>query len=499
MMSMLRALMTMSLVAAAMQDKPALPPEPDANAQKDVLKQIRDLFKDDYAKKTPADQAALAQKLLQKGAEAGDDPTSKFVLIKEARDVAMNAGDADTALRAATELGKSFAVDAPALKLAVITKMAATTREPEAARTLAKSCIPLVTEAVRADGYESALAIVAKAEGLARAAQDATLSTRLADLKKEVGSLKDEYTRVKPMIEKPGTGDEDALGRYLCFVKGDWDAGIPHLMAGAKGPLKALVEKDVLNPAEAEKQLDVADGWADLAQKEKSAWRKSRILVRVRHWLELAQPTATGVVKLKIEKKLGEIEESEPGAVNLLRMVDAKLDQVGGEWSVENGVLISAKDEWARCQIPYTPPDEYDLLVVVDRREGGDALGFGLAQGKTTFGLWIDGHPARGCLTGIDRLDGMVMEDSPVTVKGKFLTNNKPSTIIISVRKSGVSVNLDGKGIFSWQGDYKRLTKSPVWQWKDAKAPLLVGGYGSRFYFTKIQLTPVSGQGKKLR
>src|SRR6185436_11996129 len=162
----------------------------------------------------------------------------------------------------------------------------------------------------------------------------------------------------------------------------------------------------------------------------------------------------------------------------LLRMVDAKLDQVGGEWSVENGVLVSGKEEWARCQLPYTPPDEYDLLFVVDRREGGDALGFGLAQGKTTFGLWIDGHPARGCLTGIDRLDGMVMEDSPATVKGKFLTNNKPSTIVISVRKSGVSVNLDGKGIFSWQGDYKRLSKSPVCQWKDAKAPLLVGGYG---------------------
>src|SRR5258706_12581886 len=105
MMLLLRTLFVVALTAAAFQDKPALPPEPDANAQKETLKQIRDLFKEDYAKKTPADQAALAQKLLQKGAEAGDDPTSKYVLIKEARDVAMNAGDADTALRSAAELG----------------------------------------------------------------------------------------------------------------------------------------------------------------------------------------------------------------------------------------------------------------------------------------------------------------------------------------------------------------------------------------------------------
>ena len=45
MTSMLRALMAMSLVAAAVQDKPALPPEPDANAQKETLKSLyRRLF-----------------------------------------------------------------------------------------------------------------------------------------------------------------------------------------------------------------------------------------------------------------------------------------------------------------------------------------------------------------------------------------------------------------------------------------------------------------------
>src|SRR5438045_5631973 len=50
-----------------------------------------DLYKDEYAKKSPADQTALSQKLLQKGIETNDDLPSKFVLLKEARDVAAGA------------------------------------------------------------------------------------------------------------------------------------------------------------------------------------------------------------------------------------------------------------------------------------------------------------------------------------------------------------------------------------------------------------------------
>lgn len=489
-------LLALLLASPGFQDRPA---EPDANAQKETLKQVRDLFKDEYARKSPADQAALAQKLLQKGLETNDDLPSRFVMLKEARDVAAAAGDADTALRAAHELGRSFAVDGLALKAAVVAKMASAARDPDAARTLAKACIALITDAVRADAYEVAGSTLAKAEGLARGAQDATLPARLADLKREVGSLKDEYARVKPMLEKPGTGDEDAVGRYLCFVKGDWDAGIPHLVAGARAPLKAVVEKDVLNPVEADKQVELAEAWADVAQKEKSAWRKSRIQMRVRHWLEKAQPNATGVLKLKIEKRLGEIEDAEPGAINLLKMVDPKVDVLGGVWSFENGVLVSGIGEWDRCQLPYTPPDEYDLTVVVERREGGDALGFGLGQGRNVFGLWVDGFPAKGFLTGLDRLDGMLLENSPAAVKGRFLTNGKPSTIVAAVRKSGVSVTIDGKSVLAWQGSPHRLTQSPVWQPRDPKAPLLVGSFGTRYSFSKILLTPVTGQGKKLR
>src|SRR5258706_13020549 len=109
---MIRVLAAWVFVAAALQDRPTLAPEPDAAAQKDTLKKIRDLFKDEYAKKAPADQQALARKLLQSGMETADDPVTKFVLLKEAREVAVAAGDADTGLKCADETSKGFAIDA---------------------------------------------------------------------------------------------------------------------------------------------------------------------------------------------------------------------------------------------------------------------------------------------------------------------------------------------------------------------------------------------------
>src|SRR5947207_14822007 len=105
------ALLGIVLLLSQFQDRAT---EPDAAAQKDTLKQIKDLFKDDYAKKGSVDQSSLAQKLLQKGIETNDNLPSKFVFLKEARDIAAGAGDAETALRAATGLGEAFTVDSSA-------------------------------------------------------------------------------------------------------------------------------------------------------------------------------------------------------------------------------------------------------------------------------------------------------------------------------------------------------------------------------------------------
>jgi hypothetical protein len=473
-------------------------PEPDAATLKESLKLLRDLFKEDYAKKPAVDQRALAQKLMAKGLATVDDRNARYAFFVEARDVASACGDVETAVRAVDDLAREFQVDGQAMKSATLSKMAGSAKDPETARLLARALLGMVPEAIRAESFDAAAGAAQKAEGLAKIAQDPPIASRAAEMKAEVASLKAEATRVRPLIEKPGPGDEETIGRYLCFVRGDWASGLPHLLAGAKPPLKPVVEKDVLNPAEADKQLEVAEAWIEFGQKEKSSWRRSRIQLRARFWLEKAGTSATGLVRMKVEKRLGEIEENEPGAVNLLRLIDPKQDGLDGEWAFEGGALVSPAVPWARLQIPYTPPDEYELTVIAERKAGNNSLGIGLVRGTTPFALHIDGFPGIGGKTGLDTLDGMVLEKNPASVNGLFFKDNVASTLVVSVRRGGVTLTMDGKVILNWQGNYNRLSQSPVYKAKDSRM-MLVGAYESKYHITRMTLVPITGQGKRLR
>jgi hypothetical protein len=492
-MSLLIALL---LAQAVLQDKSALPPEPDAAVQKETLKKIRDLFREEYAKKLPADQQALARKLLQSGTETAGDDAAKFVLLKEAREIAVATGDPETALRAVDETAKTFAVDGAALKLAVLGKIVV--KEAEAARTVAKGYLALVNDAVRTENFDAAATAAQRAEALAKVAQDGVLAARAAELKAEASSLKSEAARVKPMLDKPGTGDAEAIGRYLCFVKGDWEAGLPHLIAGAKPPIKTAAEKESLKPQDAAMQADLADLWWDIAQKEKSAWRRERILARAKQWLDLAAPAATGLVKVRVQKRLDDLEALQPGFVNLLKLIDPAKDSVEGAWKLENGKLVSGSGKFARLEIPYQPPAEYDFRVVFSRVDGANNVSQILSRQGKGF-LWIMELGQSRCALGNCRGLWITEAGNPSTTKvAETQNDNGPHTSVLEVRKDRVRCFFNGKLIQEYKTDYADLSMNAGWKLRSEQL-LGLGCWESLTEFHRVDVVEVSGKGKKLR
>lgn len=474
-------------------------PEPAAAVQKETRAAVRDLFKEDYAKKSPADQQALARKLLAKGVETADDPPGRYVLLQEAREIAAAAGDLGTAFQAADEAAKAFAVDGYALRVAAVGMLVPGLRDPDRARLCVRALLETAENAARAEAFEAAEDAVSKTPPLVRIAQDPILAARAAELKRDVASLKSEAGRIKRLLENPKTGDAEALGRWFCLAKADWETGLPHLIAGAKAPLKTAVDKDAAKPPTPQARMEAGEAWLELAQKEKSAWRRSNLLARARFWLRQAHADATGLLRDRIDKRLGEAEETEPGAVNLLRLIDARLDAIEGDWSLEAGVLsINNRVPWARVEIPYAPPDEYELTVVFERKEGDQAVGIGLGHGPTQFSMFVDGFAERGGKSGLDHLDMTVIEKHPASVDGLYTKIGVPCTVVCTVRKSGVVVTVDGRTLVQFGGPYSRLSPSPVWRTRIPRA-LLLGTYESRVVFTRASLYPLSGQGKKLR
>src|SRR5262245_40431958 len=70
---------------------------PDDAALKEAEKTIKSLFKEDYAKRSPADRIALAKNLLKQGVETKDSPAARYVLFRESQEIAAKAGDIETA------------------------------------------------------------------------------------------------------------------------------------------------------------------------------------------------------------------------------------------------------------------------------------------------------------------------------------------------------------------------------------------------------------------
>ncbi|HVR84326.1 MAG TPA: protein kinase, partial [Planctomycetota bacterium] len=462
---------------------------PEPAALKEAEKVIREVYKADYSKKAPPDQQALAAKLLSQGRATREDPRAQFVLLREARDLALQVGDLDTTLAALDELGRSFEVDLISLRNAALAKFQG--RTPESTGALIDALIDLTREAMEVDNFDVAISASFRADSLSKAVADPVLATRTSDLRKDVTTVRDEYLKVKSSIDRPGTGDQEALGRYYAFVKGEWDRGLEILAATAKAPLNGLAERDLSRPDEGTARAEIGDGWWDLAEREKSGSRRLRLQERCRLWYEAAMPTLTGLSKTRVEKRLEALESQNRGPVDLLRLIEVSKDGVNGSWSrSSSGLMSGSTDFFARVMIPYLPPAEYDLTVAVERKEGQQDFFMGLVQGDTQFGAMINSGNSTYC--EISATVGYLAHFDGGIVLGK------PSIIVYQVRKNSVEVRVDGKRILSYKGDLSKGSMFPQWNVPD-KRVLFIGSHGSVHQVTRIALTAVTGRGKAIR
>jgi hypothetical protein len=286
-------------------------PVPEGEAQRQAEKLIRDVFKGEFDKKAPADRLALAKKLFEQSETSKEDPTSRFVLLTQSRDLAAQAGDSATAIRAIDALGRSYEVDAGAMKLAIYASLAKNVKTPEEMVILAKAHLTVVDEALFADKFDLAERANEGAQGLAKRAKQPSLVSRTEAKGREVADRRTKFDKVRKNREllaaTPDNGAANTIvGQYECLTKGNWPEGLPFLARGTDGPLRALALQDLVNPSEPQARLLLGDGWWDMAEKEAGA-TKLVLRARARHWYEAAFPALAGLPKIKVEKRLSEL------------------------------------------------------------------------------------------------------------------------------------------------------------------------------------------------
>jgi hypothetical protein len=285
-------------------------PVPDEQAQQGALKTIREVFKEEFAKKTPAERLALARKLLQQSADPGTDAASRYVLLREALGIATATPDVDVAKEALGQLASAFKLDALALKASSYTELGKSVKSPEAIQALAKAWLALADEALKADDATASAAAAQAAGAQARRAKEAALAAAADAKAKEIAARKIHLEKVRKAIEALAKDPADAaanqaVGEYRAWIKGDWAAGADCLAKGLEGPSKSLAIRDMAPPQNAQEQLALADGWWDFAEGSAAPY-KDAIRDRALVWYMKVLPDLQGLVKARPEKRIAQ-------------------------------------------------------------------------------------------------------------------------------------------------------------------------------------------------
>jgi hypothetical protein len=107
-----------------------------------------------------------------------------------------------------------------------------------------------------------------------------------------------------------------ALGRYLCFARGDWTNGLAHLARGADGDLAALARQELAGAEDESQRLQLADGWYDWGrsadgQQQRGAWSRAGV------WYLDVQPRLVGEAQQRANQRLAQLADALGGGSSL--------------------------------------------------------------------------------------------------------------------------------------------------------------------------------------
>ena len=476
---------------------------PDLAKQKEAEKIIKDILKEQYAKKAPADRQALAKLLLQQTKDASNDPAALWVMYREAQDTAVQVCDVPTILASIEGAAVYFDIDALAMKNAALSAAGKNGRTPDDFSALTRAMLALSDEFVAADQYDIADKTAAAALLAARKTNDVPLTLKATNRTREVAEAKTRFQGMKGSLATLAKNPDDPaanndMGQLLCFVKGNWELGVRFLVKGSDPALKALAEKEMAMSLQPMDQVALGDGWWDLAEKEKSPLRKSQMQVHARGFYEAALPGLTSLQRIKVEKRLEVVEPANPGAINLIRMIDLNKDVVAGIWKLSGDKLSSDSSQAARVEFPYEPPAEYDLKMVFIRNDGTTDVFATLSKDRRAFN-WSMGAGQDHYGFGMYKSYWVADAASPAAISiPNAITNGKVHTALVQIRKDALKGFLDGKLIKELAQPYADLSVHGQLRLRNDSI-LGVGSYNASTTFIKIELVEVTGKGKKIR
>ncbi|MEN6498829.1 MAG: hypothetical protein ABFD16_31365 [Thermoguttaceae bacterium] len=297
---------------------PSKPPIPEAAAQAAALAEVRKIHRDELDKaQEPAKKKALARSLLKEAAETQDEPVIRYVLLGQARDLAVSVGDSELLRDVLDETAKYYDVNAQEQLIAILNDVAESRIGTGGKKELARGALEAAEECIVQHDYDAALKLARAAQGMALG-RDTTLSKQAGDLAKTVPRLRQEYERfqqaAKVLADDPNnTAANLAQGKYYCLVQNTpeaWKKGLPMLAKGNDEKLKTLAEAELAlsrsKPAAGD-MFNLAEQWYDVARSGEDSAQES-FRGRAAFWYKKAIPNLQGFKEKKAKLRLSELQ-----------------------------------------------------------------------------------------------------------------------------------------------------------------------------------------------
>jgi WD40 repeat protein/serine/threonine protein kinase len=183
-------------------------------------------------------------------------------------------------------------------------------------------------------------------------------------------------------------------------------------------------------------------------------------------------------------------------SINLLGMIDPRRNTVWGSWdTAEAGRLVSDRSPYARIEIPFQLPQEYDFRLVFERRSGAGGVTVILSRGGRQFRCEVGGEANTRCM--FENLKSTQILEVPALVQEPvMLRNDTLYTLLLQVRNDGVKALLNGKPLLEWKTDFSDIGLNPRWKLRNTLR-LGVGSHECETQFHRMELLEITGKGRK--
>jgi len=478
---------------------PTLLATPAAADQMRSRKLLKKVFAHELEDRSSEGRRALADKLLAEAERTADNPSDRFVLLVGACDAAIEGGDLGLAGRAAETAASLYQIDATNLAVNAALKSPIRAATADQAHEDLETGLRWEAQLAKSDDYPDAARLLSALQPLTAA--DPTAGLLLQEQRRQLDSIRSARDRAQAASERLKSKPTDAvantsLGEFLCFVKEDFQNGLPALAQSADPALRAAAKQDLAGAATPTEQIAHGDGWWQLANSSAGTELfKAGMRQRAIFWYRkaLASGQVTGLNRTMIEKRVAGPPPAmgHAGSIDLISLF-APSEAVAGQWSLGKAsnrtVLVNREGEFCRFQFPYQPPDEFDFAATFTytTKGGPIILMCPLSDGAI---MWY---------TEFNKSAFMSRGKRGVEGREPFIMRNRPNTSLVKVRKDKVQGYLNDRLVCEFD---RHVQEAPAlsdnWSLPNPAAAG-VGVWSSDTVFTRLEITEVSGPGKRL-